>query len=147
MEVMESNFIIVQHLVDTSSYKPKEGNRLSVVYDVSQYPFVAIINPLTGCVETQIYMSKYSNKAKFLDFITGFLIEDTLSSLPMIPAPSIDMQTSDRITPITPANVKPLLEKTSHSSASKQAVASDSHIKSVVPIEARDISIQRFTLI
>lgn len=142
---MEANFIIVQHLVNIYSYETEEGNRLSNIYHVSRYPFVAIINPLTGSVERQIYESTYSNRTKFFENITGFLMYDTLTTLPMIPVPSIDMQTSDRVTPITPAKVKPLPKDTSSHSPSKSNTSRASHINPVLPFVERDISIQRLT--
>ena len=118
MDIMECNFIIVQHFINPDPNEPCESNRLRSFYDVEELPYVGIINPMTGCEMKCIKAADCFNVERFTDsssyndiessIVTNFLMNNSIENLPPIPAPSIEMKTSIHACPITPANIKPL---------------------------------------
>ena len=104
---MSYNFIIVQQVVENSDEIKSEGDRLNDLYRPESLPFFAIINPMTGSVEKVLSKKHYSSPSSFIDFITDFLSPETINLLPSILPLSIDTKTSNRVSPITPASIKP----------------------------------------
>lgn len=104
---MSYNFIIVQQVVENRDEIKSEGDRLNDLYRPESLPFFAIINPMTGSVEKALSKKHYSSPSSFIDFITDFLSPETINLLPSILPLSIDTKTSNRVSPITPASIKP----------------------------------------
>ena len=149
---MAYNFIIVQHVVEKNSDSQTEGNRLCSLYKPFSFPYLAIINPMTGGVETVIAKRDYSSPSAFIDFITDFLSSEAILKLPPTLPISIEDQTSDRVSPITPASIKPWVSETpsSHSHPSQQTKRNKPDSPSLVtpakvppPSLYEDISVNR----
>ena len=164
---MSYNFIIVQQVVDNNYDMQSEGDRLNDLYKPTSLPFFAIINPMTGGVEKVLAKKHYSSAPSFIDFITDFLSPETINTLPSILPLSIETQTSNRVSPITPASLKPWespstkpqsittqsnkrIQPSSPSPSSPAKVSqpsSSSPVKVSQPSLYEDISIQRFDFI
>ena len=67
MDIMECNFIIVQHFANPDSTEFCEGNRLCSFYAMGSLPYVGIINPLTGGEMKRISAIDCSNVDRFVD--------------------------------------------------------------------------------
>ena len=115
-EIMQYNFIIVQHFVSSDS-EHSEGNRLQSMYTPTHLPHLAIINPLTGSEEHVFALSEIETQERFLDgsmvsvlfaIVTAFLASCEIENLPAIASPTVGMRTSNHHVEITPANTRPL---------------------------------------
>lgn len=136
---MEYNFIIVQQLVNASSDEESEGNRLSTLYNVRSYPYLAIINPLTAGVEYTFSQNACSRKEEFTEAVTNFLMTRNVDNFPAIVP-------SDRISSISSACIKPLNKQSSESSNKREKPSSPaptSPAKCPSPSSVRDIATAR----
>lgn len=67
MELMKYNFIIVQHFAPLDMAEQCEGNRLRSFYNVESFPYIAIINPLTGGEVKRMSRIEYSDVDRFAE--------------------------------------------------------------------------------
>lgn len=136
---MEFNFIIVQQVVSKYSDEESEGNRLRTLYNIHHFPYLVIINPLTGGVELTISEKAYSHSEEFIETITNFLSTRSVDDFPAI-------LPSDKISSITAACIKPVSKQTCDNSSKREKPSSPlptSPAKYSSPSYIRDISTTR----
>lgn len=144
MELMEYNFIIVQQSTSPISTDQSEGSRLRDLFHIQNYPFIAIVNPLTGSIAKTIYKSICKNKEQFMEEITNFLCSNPIENLPLISSPSIKDKTSNRTSPVTPAVIKPLTTPDLPAKRAKpSSPLTSSPAKSFSPSSSRSIETTR----
>ncbi|KAJ1801488.1 UBX domain protein Ubx2 [Coemansia sp. RSA 2399] len=70
-EVIKRNFVFLQRSIDTA-----EGSRLSNMYRVNTYPFIAVIHPKTG--ELKKTFTRIASMTDILEDLTNFTIDNSM---------------------------------------------------------------------
>ncbi|KAJ2398312.1 UBX domain protein Ubx2, partial [Coemansia sp. RSA 2559] len=71
-DVIKRDFVFLQRSIDTA-----EGSRLSNMYRVNTYPFVAAIHPKTG--ELKKTFTRIANMTDILEDLTNFIIDNSIA--------------------------------------------------------------------